>query len=255
MLEINKIYNCDNLDLLGIIPNDYIDLIYCDILYGTGKDFGDYKDLVSERKIIEEHYIPRILEMKRVLKDTGSIFLQMDCTINHWIRCIMDDIFGYNNFRNEIIWCYEKSRPAKFKFKECHDNIYFYSKSNKYNFKIQYMKSRDPIRSSKWISKTYSGKICTDWWDDIPSFSTNMNAEERLGYITQKPEKILERIIETSTNENDIVADFYVGSGTTCSVAKRLNRRYLGCDLNPEAVKITNERLKESHINISDSYF
>ena len=104
MIELNKVYCMDNMELLKQLPNNYIDLIYCDILYGTGRNFGDYQDLKCDRKIIEEHYTPRLQEMHRVLKDTGSIYLQMDTRINHWIRCLMDDVFGYDNFRNEIIW-------------------------------------------------------------------------------------------------------------------------------------------------------
>jgi site-specific DNA-methyltransferase (adenine-specific) len=93
----------DNLELLLSQPDESVDLIYCDILYGTGKDFMDYKDLYPMREIIEEHYLPRLKEMHRVLKNTGSIYLQMDYRIIHWVRCMMDDIFGYGNFRNEII--------------------------------------------------------------------------------------------------------------------------------------------------------
>ena len=93
----------DNLDLMAEIKDNTVDLIYCDILYGTGRKFKDYQDLKPKREIIEEHYIPRIKEMHRILKDTGSIYLQMDEKINHWMRCIMDDIFGYSNFRNNII--------------------------------------------------------------------------------------------------------------------------------------------------------
>jgi site-specific DNA-methyltransferase (adenine-specific) len=96
------IRNCDNLELLAEMPNSSIDLIYSDILYGTGRDFGDYQDLKPVRSIIEAHYIPRIKEMHRVLKQTGSIYLQMDSKISHWLRCILDDIFSYSNFRSEI---------------------------------------------------------------------------------------------------------------------------------------------------------
>ena len=98
----------DNLNLMAEIEDNTVDLIYCDILYGTGRKFADYQDLKPKREIIEEHYIPRIKEMHRILKDTGSVYLQMDYKISHWIRCILDDVFGYSNFINEIIW--EKTR-------------------------------------------------------------------------------------------------------------------------------------------------
>lgn len=112
MDNLMELFCMDNLELMAEIPDDTIDLIYCDILYGTGRKFKDYQDLKPKREIIEEHYTPRIKEMYRILKDTGSIYLQMDTKINHWIRCIMDDIFGYNNFRNEIIWWYRRF-PSK----------------------------------------------------------------------------------------------------------------------------------------------
>lgn len=98
MLELNKTYCLDNLELMKQIPNNHIDLIYCDILYGTGKKFKDYIDLKPIKQVIEEFYIPRLQEMHRVLKDTGTIFLQMDFRIVHWIRCIMDDIFWLQQF-------------------------------------------------------------------------------------------------------------------------------------------------------------
>jgi site-specific DNA-methyltransferase (adenine-specific) len=93
----------DNLEFLKNLPDNHIDLIYSDILYGTGRKFSDYQDLKPIKKDIEEHYIPRIKEMRRVLKETGTIYLQMDTKISHWVRCIMDDIFGYEMMRNEII--------------------------------------------------------------------------------------------------------------------------------------------------------
>ena len=131
----------DNLELMKSIDNNSVDLIYCYILYGTGRNFGDYQDLKCDRKIIEEHYIPRIKEMYRILKETGSIYLQMDYRINHWIRCILDDIFGYYNFRNEIIWCYKNGGASKSNFSNKHDTIYWYSKSKNYTYNLMKEKS------------------------------------------------------------------------------------------------------------------
>jgi len=102
-----KLYTCDNLELLKLLSDNQIDLIYCDILFGTGKKFKYYTDLKPTKKIIADFYIPRIKEMHRVLKDYGSIYIHCDYRINHWIRMIMDDCFGYDNFRNEIIWYYK----------------------------------------------------------------------------------------------------------------------------------------------------
>ena len=98
--DTNQIYHLDNLDLLGRIDTESINLIYCDILYGTGKKFKDYQDLEPDHNVILSHYVPRLHEMKRVLKSNGTIYLQMDLRIVHWIRMIMDNVFGYKNFRN-----------------------------------------------------------------------------------------------------------------------------------------------------------
>ena len=125
----------DNLELMKTIESNTIDLIYCDILYGTGRNFGDYQDLRPVRSEIENHYIPRIKEMHRILKPTGSIYLQMDCLISHWVRIIMDDIFGHKNFKNEIIWCYNSAQGSRRnQFVKQHDNLFFYTKTENYYF-------------------------------------------------------------------------------------------------------------------------
>lgn len=228
----------DNLELMKQIDDNSIDLIYCDILYGTGKNFKDYQDLKPQRDIIEEFYIPRIKEMYRVLKDNGSIYLQMDWRISHWIRCILDDVFGHKNFINEIIWKYGLGGSGNREFAKKHDNILFYTKSKNYTFNLQY----EPATSNMMKGKM---KKMTDVWD-VPAL--NNMAKERVGYDTQKPKELIERIIKASSNEGDIVADFFCGSGTTGVVAKELNRSYILCDINPKAVEISENRINE-HIS------
>ena len=233
--EYIRLFQGDCLELLDILPNNHIDLIYCDILYGTGRNFGDYQDLKSEKQIIDEHYIPRINEMYRVLKDTGSIYLHCDWRISHWIRMIMDDVFDYDNFRNEIIWKYGLGGSSNKQFARKHDNILFYSKTNKYTFSVQY----EPATSNKLKGKM---KKMTDVWD-IPNI--NNMAKERVGYSTQKSKKLLETIIKASSNEGDIVADFYMGSGTTGEVAVELGRQFIGCDISEKACRIAKDRIKK----------
>ena len=116
----------DNLELLKSQPNESVNMIYCDILYGTGRNFGEYQDLKPLQSEIDNHYLPRLIEMKRVLKQNGCIYLQMDTRINHWVRCLMDDVFGYENFQNEIIWSYRSGGGNKKRFKRNHDVILFY---------------------------------------------------------------------------------------------------------------------------------
>ena len=142
---------CDNLELMAEIKDNTIDLIYCDILYGTGRRFADYQDLKPIRSEIESHYIPRIKEMHRILKPTGSIYLQMDWRISHWVRCMMDDIFGYDNFKNTIVWCYGAGGGhGKKYFRRTHDDIHFYTKTEQYTFNKQL---------------NQYGSSLQDWWN------------------------------------------------------------------------------------------
>ena len=234
----------DNLDLLKEIDDNSIDLIYCDILYGTGRKFKDYQDLKPIKSDIEEHYIPRIKEMHRVLKDTGTIYLQMDTKINHWIRCIMEDIFGYDNMRNEIIWYYNTAPRKKNDFGKRHDIIYRFTKSDNYKFNPV----REPYSESAprgYAKEKYyhpEGKVVGDVWQ--MNILGQNDKTERVGYDTQKPKSLIERIIKASSDEGDLIGDFYMGSGTTAVVCKELNRDFIGCDLNPRAVELTKKRLE-----------
>ena len=233
----------DNLDFMRSIDDNSIDVIYCDILYGTGRKFSDYQDLKPIKSDIEEHYITRIKEMHRVLKETGTIYLQMDTKINHWIRCIMDDIFGYDMMRNEIVWYYNTAPRKKLDFGKRHDVILRYTKSDNYKFNPP----REPYSESAprgYEKEKYyhpEGKVVGDVWQ--MNILGQNDKTERVGYDTQKPKSIINRIVTSSSDEGDLVADFYLGSGTTAVVCKELNRRFIGCDINPRAIEITNSRL------------
>ena len=256
-MELNKVYCMDNLELLKQLPNNSIDLIYCDILYNTGKKFKDYDDNLGTPQQAIEWYRPRLLEMKRVLKDTGSIYLQMDYRLVHYMKVEMDNIFGIKNFINDIIWKYGLGNAnSKNRYLTKHDNILFYSKGIDFTFNnirgeiTPQMKAKycheDEIgkymisKGKKYYLK--GGKKIEDVIE-IPNMSST--SKERVGYSTQKPKELLEILIKQSSNEGDVIADFFVGSGTSMVVAKELGRRYIGCDINPKAVEITNKRLEE----------
>lgn len=255
--------HAENLEFMSSKPSNIIDLIYCDVLYGTGKNFGEYKDLKPIRDDIESHYMPRIKEMYRLLKNTGSIYIHCDWNISHWIRCVMDDIFGYSNFKNEIIWSYKRYTAASNRFQRLHDVIFFYSKTpdcifyeprDEYGeksgkadshykqdengdwYRWQKRKGQEPYK----VMLNPEGRRLGDVWE-IPII--NASAKERLGYPTQKPEELLERIITASSKVGDLVADFYLGSGTTAVVSKKLNRNFIGCDTNKKAINISLGRL------------
>lgn len=233
----------DNLEFMKSIDTGTVDLIYNDILFGTGRKFKDYQDLNPIRSEIDNHYIPRIKEMHRILKDTGTIYLQMDTKINHWVRCILDDIFGYDNMRNEIIWSYNTAPRKKNDFGKRHDIIYRYTKTDKYKFNPQ----REPYSLSaprgyekeKYYHK--DGKVIGDVWQ--MNILGQNDKTERVGYDTQKPIHLIERIIKSSSDEGDLVGDFYLGSGTTAVCCKNLNRKFIGCDINQKAIDITKIRI------------
>lgn len=252
----------DNMDLMKTIESNTIDLIYCDILYGTGRKFKDYQDLKPNRIEIENHYLPRLKEMHRILKPTGSIYLQMDTKINHWIRCIMDDVFGYDRMLNELIWCYRSQGFNKNKWSEKHDVILLYSKTKNWTFNLEAVRENEIGESTKkrWhkeiaehgmIPTKKNGKIYWNSPYSPPKDWINLNAlpqahTERNGYDTQKPKELVEKFIKASSNEGDLVADFYLGSGTTAEVCKDLNRNFIGCDINPRAIEITLQRLNDA---------
>ncbi len=243
----NQIYHCDNLSLLEKLDSESINLIYCDILYGTGKKFKDYEDLQPVRSEIDSHYIPRLHEMKRVLSKTGTIYLQMDLRIVHWIRILMDSIFGYENFRNQIVVKFNIGGRGKNEFAKKHDYIIVYTKTDDFVFndkdiRVPYKSvvSKKQDRPNITPEKLALGTIPTNIWDDIPS---GLKVKKVTNYYSEKHPKILERIIKASSNEGDLVADFYCGSGTTLDVANKLNRCYLGCDINSNAVEISKQRL------------
>jgi DNA modification methylase len=244
---LNTIQQGDNLELMKAIPNESIDLIYCDILYGTGKKFSDYQDLKADKQVINNFYIPRIKEMHRVLKSTGTIYLQMDTRINHWVRNIMDDLFV---FRNEIVWdCEYRLKQAKKQFTKNGERILFYTKSDSYTFNLndilvphkttkehqERCKNTPSVKSGKFKTPfNADGKNCGDVWR-IKSLT--YKSKENTGYFSQKPKELIERIVKASSNVGDVVADFFMGSGTTCIVAKENGRNYYGCDISARAVE------------------
>ena len=254
-MEINKVYCMDNLELMEQIDDESVDLIYCDILYNTGRKFDDYDDNLGTTQEAINWYTPRLLEMKRVLRNTGNIYIHCDYRLSHYIKVLMDDIFGEKNFINEIIWAYRTGGVSKKYFQRKHDNILRYSKTDKYThnplFEKSYLESQKTVdvsspSSKKWDLKrddagVYRNVHMRDVWDINIIYNQDKQA---VGYDTQKPKELLERIIKASSNKGDIVADFFCGSGTTGVVAKELGRNYIMCDVSPKAVEISEMRLE-----------
>lgn len=201
---------------------------------------------------------PRLLETKRVLKDTGSIYLHCNPAASHYLKLLMDMIFGPENFRNEIIWSYKGGGRSQKYFARKHDTIFFYTGSDRWTFNHEdilvertnrtYFTDKDGKRYWLKYGKKYylkhDGKVPEDWWADIEPLHGPY--KERLGYPTQKPLSLLERIIKASSNEGDIILDPFCGCGTALAAARKLNRRWIGIDSNPDALRVTAERLRDT---------
>ncbi|WP_407310478.1 DNA-methyltransferase [Desulfosporosinus sp. SB140] len=254
---LNHIFCLDNLELLGQLPDSSIDLIYCDILYNTGKCFNDFDDNLGTIDQSLGFYRPRLKEMARVLKPTGSIYIHCDYRLSHYLKVELDNVFGINNFRNEIIWCYAGGGIPKNDFPRKHDVILRYSKTDNYFYQpIYHPYSKGTLQRGRTkVKGKYAeqglrkeGTPVNDWWDDIKPICSPTD-KERIGYDTQKPKALLERIIKASSNVGDVVADFFIGSGTSLVIAKELGRNYVGCDINPRSIDVANQRLKGVNCN------
>ena len=250
-----ELYNGDNLFLLENLPSKSIDLIYCDILYNTKKNLKDYNDNLGTTNQAIEWYKPRLKHMKRVLKETGLLYIQCDYNLSHYIKVELDNIFGVSNFRNEIIWHYNSAPRKKKDFGKRHDTIFRYSVSDNYYFDD----------NSKYIREDYSptaprgykkekyydsrGKILDDVWH-LSMLGQN-DKTERTGYATQKPITLLNKIIDSSIPNGGVFADFFCGSGTSLVACAKLNKdiRAIGCDINSNAIEITKKRLNEVKAN------
>ena len=205
----------------------------------------------------------RLIEMHRILKDSGSIYLHCDPTMSHYLKLVMDTIFGKQHFQNEIIWCYERGSRRKSQFGRKHDVILFYSKTKNYVFdsdavrverRKTHMKVETDLEGRTWQVKkdaksgkvyrypTDVGVLCPDWWIGIQQL--NRNEKERLGYPTQKPLALLDRIIKASSNEGHVVFDPFCGCATTLVAADRLQRDWIGIDISAKAAELVVERIR-----------
>lgn len=195
----------------------------------------------------------RLRECRRVLKDTGSLYLHCDPPMSHYLKVVMDGVFERENFLNEIVWCYASGGVGKKRFAKKHDVILFYSKNKNYVFNPQYRPyskgtvQRGLTRYKKNLNDSYElrkeGAIENDWWTDIkPLLSPTM--KERLGYPTQKPLALLDRIIKASSNKGDTILDPFCGCGTTIEAAERNERKWTGIDVCVKACQVIERRMR-----------
>lgn len=194
---------------------------------------------------------PRLVELRRVLKSTGSIYLHCDPTASHYLKLLMDAVFGASSFQNEIVWHYQTGGASKRRFSRKHDILFFYTKGEEW----LYYGDRIAIpRTPKSLQRARNPKGARIQADDITKnpndvfFIQQMNpmAKERLGYPTQKPEALLERIILASSDEGDLILDPFCGCGTTIAVSQRLNRNWIGIDITHLAITLIKHRLRDA---------
>ena len=214
-----------------------------------------YGDVWDKERYLNWMY-ENLMAIKSVMSDTASIYVHLDWHIGHYVKILMDEIFGEDKFMNEIVWCYTgPGSPGMQQFSRKHDTIYWYSNSDVHIFNADDVRVPSEVHSggfngemSKDDSGAYSskGKIPEDWWEFAVSSRFKVDGVNRVEYATEKPFKLLERIIKASSNEGMLVADFFGGSGVTATVANRLGRRFIHCDIGVNSIETTRDRLRKA---------
>lgn len=274
-----RVVHGDNLAVLRGLPDACVNLIYIDPPFNTGKlqarkqlrtersadgdrvGFGGqrYSTTVLGSRAFQDafgDYIaflePRLREAHRVLAADGSFYFHVDYREVHYCKILLDEIFGRQNFLNEIIWAYDYGGRAKNRWPAKHDNILLYAKNHKqYTFNVEDIE-RIPYMAPSLAgeAKAARGKLPTDtWWHTIVS----PTGKEKTGYPTQKPLGILRRMLTASSNPGDLVLDFFAGSGTTGAAALELGRRFLLVDSNKEAIDVMKARFKGQNVEFVKS--
>ncbi len=273
-METNVIYCGDCLVKLKEIPEGSIDLIYIDPPFSSNRNYvafwqeqekRHFEDRFENVNVYLDYMKPRLKELYRVLKPTGTFYYHCDWHASHYIKMLLDSdyLFGYRNFRNEIVWRYRRWPSKQKNFQRMHDIILRYSKSDDVTWNQLY----DPL-SEETRQRIKGGKRITTFLDEHGKKRIRPTEEiskgvpmcdvweirqivgptaERLGYPTQKPEALLERIVKASSNVGDIVLDAFCGCGTTLAIAQREKRGWIGIDVSPTACRVMAKRLQDNY--------
>lgn len=266
MYSENVVYHGDSLVVLKGIGDCSVDLIYTDPPFGTGSKqtmlrkgksaTGTSMSYDDPSRDYLAFLVPRVLEMHRVLKDTGTMYLHLDWRWVHYVKVECDKVFGYDNFMNEIVWSYNFGGRGKDRWPQKHDTILVYAKNlSKHKFNIDSI-DRIPYAAPalQYVGRTKEeaekriaeGQIPTDVW----SMSiVGTSSKERTGYPTQKPLKLVKRILKASSDAGDTVLDPFCGSGTLAVAAATTNRIFVVADTNLQAIETTVSRLKKEGVN------
>ena len=275
--KMNRLIWGDNLlAMQALLAQGYegkINLIYIDPPFDSKADYShkikiDGTEMTKEPSVIErlaykdtwaggtDSYLdmlyPRLQLMKRLLAPNGSIYVHLDWHVGHYVKVMMDEIFGKENFVNQIIWHYNRWTAESKAYQRMHDMIFWYAKGDDYKYNMQFKEyseaskkaheERGFIQRGSFKSMPHEKGVAADdvWTINFPGPSA-----ERVGFETQKPKALLKKIIEGSSDKDDLVADFFAGSGTTLVVAEKLNRRWIGCELGKVGIQVTRGLLVE----------
>ncbi len=267
----------ENLPVQRSLADESLDLVYVDPPFGTGTlrkgREQEYLDLPDNPEELVRWLSPCLTESHRLLRTTGSIFVHLDYRCVHYVKVFLDSLFGRENFVNEIVWCYSVGGKSKRTFGRKHDTILWYGKSPKYAFypdevhvprkpsshmRVVLDENGEEVqeKTDKKTGKVYRypvkrGKIPEDWWTDIEVL--NRSSKERVGWPTQKPMRLLERIVLATTKPGELVADWFSGSGTTAAVAQKLGRSFITTDREAKAISCAEERLRAQGLKMANS--
>ena len=266
----------DALDELGTWPDAALDAIYVDPPFGTGlvrRGRGQrYVDRPDDPEAFVEWLVPYLSHGRRVLAPHGSLFVHLDYRAVHYVKVALDRLFGREQFVNEIVWCYAVGGKSRRGFGRKHDTILWYARGAEWAFYPEAV--RVPRRGGSHMRMVFdgglavqektnrktgrvyrypiaAGKIPEDWWTDIETL--NHSDRERIGWPSQKPERLIERIVHAVTRPGDRIADWFAGSGTTPAVAQRLERRFVAFDCEPAAIELCAARLRAQGRSLADN--
>ena len=275
--KTNELHFGDNLGILKLLPSASVQLIYIDPPFNTGRtqtrgtttttrtDAGNRVGFKGKRyDVVRETVLsyddefedfwsflePRLEEAWRLLNETGTLYLHLDYREAHYAKVLLDALFGRECFLNEIIWAYDYGGKSKNKWPSKHDTILVYVKNPAKYFFNSTEVDREPYMAPGLVTpeKVEKGKLPTDvWWHTIVS----PTGKEKTGYPTQKPKGILRRVIQASSQQGDLVLDFFAGSGTTGAVAAELGRKFILIDQNPESIEVISKRLNDDGVEFA----
>lgn len=215
-----------------------------------------YGDIWQKEDYLNWMY-ENLMAIKSIMSETASIYVHLDWHIGHYVKILMDEVFGEDNFLNEIIWCYTgPGSPGMKQYSRKHDTIFYYKMSDEWIFNADDIRVESEVHSGGFKGEmdnsssskyTEKGKIPEDWWEFAVSSRFKVDGAKRVDYATEKPYKLLERIIKASSNEKCIVADFFGGSGVTSFQAHSLNRKFIHVDIGINSIQTVRDRLKQAN--------